>query len=63
MMRFLIFGVLGVFGLFLIYPLFTLFISGFQDPYTGHFSMVNFAKTVGLVNSRQERLREPLSDR
>jgi len=41
---FVIIGVLGVFMLFLIYPLFTLFLSGFQDPYTGRFSMVNFAK-------------------
>jgi len=33
-----------VFGLFLIYPLFSLFISGFQDPATGSFTMENFAK-------------------
>lgn len=33
-----------VFGLFLIYPLFSLFLSSFQDPATGSFTMENFAK-------------------
>lgn len=33
-----------VFALFLIYPLFSLFISSFQDPATGSFTMENFAK-------------------
>ncbi len=39
-----ILAVLGIFALFLIYPLFELFVSGFRDPYTGQYSMVNFAK-------------------
>ncbi|GMB02119.1 iron ABC transporter permease [Pelosinus sp. IPA-1] len=33
-----------IFALFLIYPLFSLFISSFQDPVTGSFTMENFAK-------------------
>lgn len=33
-----------IFALFLIYPLFSLFISSFQDPATGSFTMENFAK-------------------
>lgn len=33
-----------IFGLFLIYPLLSLFISSFQDPATGVFTMENFAK-------------------
>lgn len=36
--------IFGFFALFLIYPLFSLFVSGFQDPYTGQYSMVNFVK-------------------
>ena len=34
----------AVFGLFLMYPLFSLFISSFQDPATGVFTMENFSK-------------------
>jgi len=34
----------AVFGLFLMYPLFSLFISSFQDPATGFFTMENFSK-------------------
>ncbi len=33
-----------IFGLFLIYPLFALFLSSFQDPATGSFTMENFFK-------------------
>ncbi|MBM7685878.1 ABC transporter permease [Defluviitalea raffinosedens] len=33
-----------VFALFLVYPLFALFISGFQDPDTGAFTLSNFAQ-------------------
>ena len=33
-----------VFGLFLVYPLFSLFVSSFQDPATGAWSLDNFAK-------------------
>ena len=33
-----------IFGLFLIYPLFSLFISSFQDPATGTFTLNNFTK-------------------
>lgn len=33
-----------VFALFLIYPLFSLFISGFQEPETGVFTLANFAR-------------------
>ena len=32
-----------VFGLFLIYPLFSLFITAFQDPETGTFTLGHFA--------------------
>ena len=34
---------IAVFALFLIYPLFSLFLSAFQDPTTGSWSMANFA--------------------
>lgn len=34
----------ALFALFLIYPLFSLLVTGFQDPKTGEFSMVNFAR-------------------
>ena len=34
----------AVFILFLIYPLFSLFITGFQNPETGEFTMENFAR-------------------
>ena len=47
-----------IFGLFLIYPLFSLFISSFQDPATGTFTLNNFTKFFGrkyyyqsLINS------------
>ena len=47
-----------VFGLFLIYPLFSLFLSSFQDPATGSFTMNNFIKFMqrkyyyqSLINS------------
>lgn len=47
-----------IFGLFLIYPLFSLFISSFQDPTTGTFTLNNFTKFFGrkyyyqsLINS------------
>ncbi len=34
----------AVFALFLIYPLFSLFITGFQDPETGAFTLENFSR-------------------
>lgn len=48
----------AVFGLFLIYPMLSLFVSSFQDPATGSFTMSNFTKFFGrkyyyqsLINS------------
>lgn len=37
-------GAIVLFTIFLIYPLFSLFLSGFQNPSTGEFSLENFTK-------------------